>query len=345
MTVFENYDLGSRNTFGMKVSCARYVEYDSAEELASLDLEAFPRPVLHIGAGSNLLFCGDFPGTVLHSGIRYIRVVEEDAGRVLVEAGAGVVFDDFCAWAAAEGLWGPENLSGIPGEVGAGAVQNVGAYGVEAKDIVSSVTLYDLRDRCTVSFSNADCRYAYRDSIFKSSLEKGRYAVLNVLFALTRSYSPRLDYGNVRGALPAKECYLPSEIRDAIIGIRAAKLPDPAVIGSAGSFFKNPVVPVEIFASVEAVAKAERGEDCRVPHFEADGGMVKIPAAWLIDSCSLKGVSRGGAAVYEKQPLVIVNRSGDATPQDVISLENHIIDCVKSKFGIELHPEVEHIII
>lgn len=343
MTIRENYDLSSRNTFGMRVSCARFIEYESVVELASLDMDALPRPVLHIGSGSNLLFCGDFPGTVLHSGIKYIRVATDAGDNVLVEAGAGVVFDDFCAWAAAEGLWGPENLSGIPGEVGAGAVQNVGAYGVEAKDIVSSVKLLDLREKRILTFSRDDCRYAYRDSVFKSSLEKGRYAVLEVLFSLTRIYSPRLDYGNVRGALPPKERYLPSEIRDAIIGIRAAKLPDPAVLGSAGSFFKNPVVPESVFASVEAVAKAESGPEYEVPHFAAGDGMVKIPAAWLIDRCSLKGETRGGAAVYEKQPLVIVNRSGDATPQDIISLENHIIDSVRSKFGIGLHPEVEHI--
>lgn len=343
MIVKENFDLGPCNTFGMKVSCARFIEYDSVGELSSIDMEALPQPVLHMGAGSNLLFCADFPGTVLHSGIKFIRIAGEEGGKVLVEAGAGVTFDDFCAWAASEGLWGPENLSGIPGEVGAGAVQNVGAYGVEARDIVKSVKLYDLREKRITVFSNADCRYAYRDSVFKSSPAKGRYAVLSVVFTLTREYSPRLDYGNVRAALPPKESYHPSEIRDTIIGIRSSKLPDPAVMGSAGSFFKNPVVPVSVFASVEAVAKAERGPEYRVPHFDAGEGMVKIPAAWLIDSCSLKGESRGGAAVYEKQPLVIVNRSGDATPQDVISLENHIIDRVRSKFGIGLHPEVEHI--
>lgn len=326
------------NTFGMKVSCACFLEYDTLEDLFKVDFESLPRPVLHMGGGSNLLFTKDFPGTILHSRIRFLRVVGDDGDEVLVEAGAGASFDDFVDWACSMGYWGAENLSLIPGEVGAAAVQNIGAYGVEAKDIIVRVNCFDTVKRDMVVFENADCRYGYRSSFFKEDGVKGRYIVTEVLFRLTREYSPKLDYGNIRAALAGKEIDLPWDVRHAIIGIRRAKLPDPAEIGSAGSFFKNPVVSKEHFERI----CAEVGEGVKVPSFEVDGG-VKVPAAWMIERCGFKGRTFGGAAVYEKQPLVIVNKSGSATPEEVIGLENSIIEAVKSRFGVELHPEVEHI--
>jgi UDP-N-acetylmuramate dehydrogenase len=261
---------------------------------------------------------------------------------VLVSAGAGVVFDDFCAWAAKEGLWGVENLSYIPGEVGASAVQNIGAYGVEVKDVIHKVYCYDTVDEEFVSFGTEECAYGYRDSAFKNPEVKGRYVVTHVVFALSRTPQPKLDYGHLADAL-AGETLTPALIRKTIIKIRKEKLPEPSVMGSAGSFFKNPVISAEHFARIEAAAKAELGADCKVPHYDLPDGTVKVPAAWMIEQCGWKGKRSGGAAVYDKQPLVIVNYTGNAYPEEIIGLEKRIISSVKTKFDIELHPEVDHI--
>ena len=192
-------DLSKLNTFGMKVTARYFYEYDSLADLLDLDFEELARPVKHIGGGSNLLFTGDFPGTLLHSAIRFTEVLSESADEVLVSVGAGVVFDDFCAWAASKGLWGAENLSLIPGEVGASAVQNIGAYGVEVKDIIRTVYCYDTQEEEMARFEVSDCAYGYRDSFFKHA--EGRYIVTHVVFALQKGYSPQLEYGNIRAAL------------------------------------------------------------------------------------------------------------------------------------------------
>ena len=384
-------DLTKMNTFGMKVKARCFMEYDSVADLVDIEFEELARPVLHIGGGSNLLFTDDFKGTILHSKINFIEILE-DASEVLVSVGSGVVFDDFCAWAAKEGLWGVENLSYIPGEVGASAVQNIGAYGVEVKDVIRKVYCYDTVEEEFVSFGVEECGYGYRDSIFKNPEVKGRYIVTHVVFALSRTPQPRLDYGHLRDAVMASSVSpssdprpatsslthplrggamsLPGDteeammsrltaalIRKVIIKIRKEKLPEPSVMGSAGSFFKNPVITAEHFARIEAAAKAELGSDYKVPHYVLETSirhceeqsdvaichMVKVPAAWLIEQCGWKGRRSGGAAVYDKQPLVIVNYTGDAYPEEIIGLERRIIASVKAKFDIELHPEVEHI--
>ena len=336
-------DLTKMNTFGMKVKARCFMEYDSVADLVDIEFEELARPVLHIGGGSNLLFTDDFKGTVLHSKINFIEILDEEASDpVLVSVGAGVVFDDFCAWAANEGLWGVENLSYIPGEVGASAVQNIGAYGVEVKDVIRKVYCYDTVDEEFVGFDVEDCAYGYRDSAFKDPEVKGRYVVTHVVFALSREPQPKLEYGHLAEAL-AGESLTPALIRKTIIKIRKEKLPEPSVMGSAGSFFKNPVISAEHFARIEATAKAELGADCKVPYYDLPDGTVKVPAAWLIEQCGWKGKRSGGAAVYEKQPLVLVNYTGNAYPEEIIGLEKRIISSVKSKFDIELHPEVEHI--
>ena len=336
-------DLTKMNTFGMKVKARCFMEYDSVADLVDIEFSELARPVLHIGGGSNLLFTDDFKGTILHSKIDFIEILEGEASdTVLVSAGAGVVFDDFCAWAAKEGLWGVENLSYIPGEVGASAVQNIGAYGVEVKDVIHKVYCYDTVDEEFVSFGTEECAYGYRDSAFKDPEVKGRYVVTHVVFALSRTPQPKLDYGHLADAL-AGETLTPALIRKTIIKIRKEKLPEPSVMGSAGSFFKNPVISAEHFARIEAAAKAELGADCKVPHYDLPDGTVKVPAAWMIEQCGWKGKRSGGAAVYDKQPLVIVNYTGNAYPEEIIGLEKRIISSVKTKFDIELHPEVEHI--
>ena len=401
-------DLTKMNTFGMKVKARCFIEYDSVADLVDIEFEELARPVLHIGGGSNLLFTDDFKGTVLHSKIDFIEILDECqcvpvsschcedplpchcedplpyhceelaschceersdvtiSSPVLVSVGAGVVFDDFCAWAAKEGLWGVENLSYIPGEVGASAVQNIGAYGVEVKDVIRRVYCYDTVEEEFVNFSVEECEYGYRDSIFKDPEVKGRYIVTHVVFALSREPKPVLDYGHLKDALSShcqfdcnEKSLTPSLIRNAIIKIRKEKLPEPSVKGSAGSFFKNPVVPMEHYLRNEAAAKAEFRPDYKVPHYiietepsschpeqsegSVPGSLVKIPAAWMIEQCGWKGKRSGNAAVYDKQPLVIVNYTGEAYPEEIIGLEKRIIASVKAKFDIELHPEVDHI--
>ena len=390
-------DLTNMNTFGMKVKARCFMEYDSVADLVDIEFEELARPVLHIGGGSNLLFTDDFKGTVLHSKIDFIEILEDGncdtserhcdiperhcersvaiSTPVLVSVGAGVVFDDFCAWAAKEGLWGVENLSYIPGEVGASAVQNIGAYGVEVKDVIHKVYCYDTLEEEFVSFSVEECGYGYRDSIFKNPEIKGRYIVTHVVFALSREPQPRLDYAHLKEAVaeaaslssdprlpggrhPLAEggMSLPSDttsafdarvtpaiIRKVIIKIRKEKLPEPSVVGSAGSFFKNPVITLEHFARIESAAKAEHGPDYKVPHYDLPDGTVKVPAAWMIEQCGWKGKRSGGAAVWDKQPLVLVNYTGNAYPEEIIGLEKRIIASVKAKFGVDLHPEVEHV--
>ena len=383
-------DLTKMNTFGMKVKARCFMEYDSVADLVDIEFEDLARPVLHIGGGSNLLFTDDFKGTVLHSKINFIEILdvpgntdtschpehsEESPTPVLVSVGAGVIFDDFCDWAAKEGLWGAENLSYIPGEVGASAIQNIGAYGVEVKDIIHKVYCYDTVEEEFVSFSLDECGYGYRDSIFKKPEIKGRYIVTHVVFALSREPKPQLGYGHLRDAVmssvagvsgdprllqrhplaeggmsqetPATDArdprVTPAVIRRVIIKIRKEKLPEPSVMGSAGSFFMNPVISKEHYLKIEAAAKAELGADYKVPHYDLPDGTVKVPAAWMIEQCGWKGKRSGGAAVYDKQPLVIVNYTGDAYPEEIIGLERRIIASVKAKFGIELHPEVDHI--
>ena len=340
----EHFDLTSRNTFRMKVHCALYVEVTGESDLEKLDWGALPQPVFVMGGGSNLLFTRDFPGTILHVAIGGYHVGQGE-GAVLVTCGAGTVFDDFCARAASELLWGAENLSLIPGECGASAVQNIGAYGVEAKDIIASIRAWDTVERRFVAIAPEDCAYGYRTSRFKTEW-KGRYIITAVAYRLSRIPQPRLDYGGVRKALEERNIPLenltPEAVRETIIGIRRQKLPDPEETGSAGSFFCNPVISREHFARIETIAREDNGPEYTVPHFEV-GDRIKVPAAWMIDQCGFKGRRLGGAQVYPGQPLVIVNATGEALPEEIIALEKQVIDTIAGKYGITLHPEVEHL--
>ncbi len=334
MKDFANYSLLNHNTFGMDVKAKRYVEYDSEDELVQL-LSSLQGKVLHIGGGSNLLFCGDFDGTILHSAIKGIEVVEDVEGddEVLVRVGAGEVWDDFVAWAVAEGYGGVENLSLIPGEVGASAVQNIGAYGVEAKDVIAMVEAVDMASGEKRLFANAECGYAYRQSIFKQEL-KGKYAITYVIYRLQKQPKLKLEYGNILAALEDKAQVTVADVRRAIIDIRNAKLPDPKVVGNAGSFFMNPVVSREKFLSIQK-------DYPTMPFYDVDGG-VKIPAGWLIEQCGWKGKSLGRAGVHDKQALVLVNRGG-ASSEEIVTLCNTICKDVHERFGIDIHPEVNFI--
>ena len=330
MKDFRNYDLLSHNTFGMSCRARRFVEYDSEDELCRfLSCEVVPGTrLLHIGSGSNLLLTGDFDGTVLHSGIKTIERMREDDERVWLRIGSGMVWDELVSYTVESELYGAENLSLIPGEVGASAVQNIGAYGVEAKDIIETVEAIDLTSGKRRSFSNADCRYAYRSSIFKHEL-KGQYAVTYVTFRLSKVRRLHLDYGNISSLVSNPSL---REVRETIIRVRREKLPDPNVMGNAGSFFMNPVITAEEFNALQAFYPS-------MPHYETPEGGIKIPAAWLIEQCGWKGRSLGRAGVYEKQPLVLVNLGG-ATAEEVMTLANTVSDDVKDKFGIRISPEV-----
>ena len=319
------------NTFRMDVRAKIYADYRSVDELRELLQQYRGERLLHIGAGSNLLFTGDFNGVVLHSGMRRARATREDDNHVFIEAENGLVLDELIAQLCDMGLSGMENLSYIPGEVGASAVQNVGAYGVEAKDVITEVRALAIADGSERTFTHAECRYGYRDSIFKNDL-RGQYIITGVTYRLDKQFVPKLDYGNLRGEVGANPT--PMDVREAVIRIRRQKLPEVSEIGSAGSFFKNPIVPREQYEAIAAQYE-------RVPHFDQEGG-VKIPAAWLIEQCGWKGKTIGGAQCYAKQPLVLVN-TGNATPQDVITLAQNICDSVHDKFGITISPEVNYI--
>lgn len=336
MKTYTDYSLLSHNTFGMDVRAHRFVEYESEAELQQLVLQLHDdEPLLHIGAGSNLLFKGDYPGTILHSAIRGIELVREDADCQWLRVGAGVVWDDFVSYTVTHGLGGAENLSLIPGEVGASAVQNIGAYGVEAKDIITQVETIDLHSGVKRTFENSDCCYAYRQSIFKNQL-RGRYAVTYVTYCLSKHPVLHLDYGNIRSRLAQNiESQLtPSDVRQAIIAIRNAKLPDPKELGNAGSFFMNPIVPKEQFQVLQS-------QYPDMPFYDVPDG-VKIPAGWLIDQCGWKGRSLGRAAVHKNQALVLVNLGG-ASPEDILRLSETICQDVRQRFGIDIHPEVNFI--
>ena len=330
----DDYSLLSHNTFGLEVSTDRFVEYTSVEELSDFLKQGISRPYLHIGGGSNLLFTRNFPGTVLHSAIRFVKVICENTEQVEVEVGAGVVWDDFVEHCVHQGWYGAENLSLIPGEVGAAAVQNIGAYGTEVKDLIVCVHTLDekgeLRD-----FSLQECEYSYRNSLFKRP-EMKRYFVTSVVFRLSKVPAYKLDYGTIRKELEAEQAELSLEnIRKIIIRIRNSKLPDPKVLGNAGSFFMNPIVPREKFLQIQA-------EYPNLPFYEVDADRVKIPAGWMIEQCGWKGKALGKAAVHDKQALVLVNLGG-ATSSDVMALSDAVRKAVADKFGIDIRPEVNFI--
>lgn len=337
MKEIKNYPLLSHNTFGMDVKAAVFVEYDSVAELKTIlsDNNYLSGQWLHIGGGSNLLFTGDYAGTVLHSAIRGYEVVDEDEKEVKVRVGAGEVWDDFVAYAVGNGWYGAENLSLIPGEVGASAVQNIGAYGAEAKDLIVKVETLAVETGTERVFSNEECRYAYRESIFKKEL-RGKYIVTYVTYRLSKQSVFNLEYGNVQGELAKRGCEVTLEnVRNTIIAVREVKLPDPKVQGNAGSFFMNPMVPRARFEALQ-----QQYPD--MPHYDVDGDRVKIPAAWMIDRCGWKGKQVGRAGVHTKQALVLVN-CGGATGDEVISLARQIQESVQQKFGISISPEVNFI--
>jgi UDP-N-acetylmuramate dehydrogenase len=306
------------------------VEYSSeaeAKEVAEL-LRNTRVPYIIIGGGSNLLLTRDYEGIVVHSACKGI---ERNDNRLV--CGSGEVFDDVVAQSIEMGLYGAENLSLIPGDVGASAVQNIGAYGAEAKDLIRSIRAVEIATGNVCVIENAECEYGYRQSKFKHDW-KNQYLILSVEYEFAATFEPRLDYGNIRAELEKEGISQPTaqQLRNTIIRIREAKLPDPKVLGNAGSFFMNPIVGRQKY---EALATQYEG----MPHYDIDAENVKIPAGWMIDQCGWKGKSMGRAGVHDKQALVLVNRGG-ATGQEVVALCQQIQADVKQKFGIDIYPEV-----
>lgn len=322
------------NTFGLDVKAGRWLEYASVEELKALIAEGqISSPYLHVGSGSNLLFLGDFEGTVLHSAIKSIEMVNQDAEKVWLRVGAGVIWDDFVAYCVERGYYGAENLSLIPGEVGASAVQNIGAYGVEVKDLISCVETVDVHGDRRV-FGVEECGYAYRNSVFKRPDMKS-FFVTHVTFALNKAEQYTLNYGTIRQELEKYPQIDLATVRQVIVSIRESKLPDPKVLGNAGSFFMNPIVTRTKY---ETLLK----EYPSMPSYQVDATHVKIPAGWMIEQCGWKGKSLGNAAVHDKQALVLVN-CGGATGADIVALSDAVRAAVREKFGVEIHPEVNMI--
>ena len=338
MRDIKDYSLKEHNTFGIDAKCSRFLEYESVDEAVDVAkiLRESAIPYIIIGGGSNLLLTKDYDGIVVHSRLTGTGPVSRKprlTGPVPVSRGSGEVWDDVVAYCVGHGLYGMENLSLIPGDVGASAVQNIGAYGAEAKDLIAEIEAVEIASGQLVTLRAEDCGYGYRESKFKHEW-KNKYLITHVTYLLSTTFEPRLDYGNIRAELERKGIVQPTaqQVRDTIIGIRQAKLPDPKVTGNAGSFFMNPIVSR---GKYEALAKQYEG----MPHYEVDADHVKIPAGWMIDQCGWKGRSLGRAGVHDKQALVLVNLGG-ATGAEIVTLCETIRADVKAKFGIDIHPEV-----
>ncbi len=333
MRLRENADLLPFNTFGIPARAAQLAEIDSADALRQA-LRTGRQPLLVLGGGSNILFTRDWPGLVLHNRILGKSIVRRFARRVWVCAGAGEVWHELVRWAVEQGLGGIENLSLIPGSVGAAPVQNIGAYGVELKDVFVSLEAVELSTGKLRRFSKKDCRFGYRDSIFKQA-EKNRYCITSVTLSLTTTgHRINTGYGDIARTLEAMNISQPgiADVSAAVVRIRSSKLPDPAQIGNCGSFFKNPELDAGALARIREQYPA-------VPHYPLPGGQVKIPAGWLIEQCGWKGKRVGNTGCYDKQALVLVNHGG-ATGSEVRALALAIIESVQQKFGVALEPEV-----
>ena len=339
MLLKEKFSLLSHNTFGIDAYCRLFIEYSDISELkeALKKVKEMHIPMLHIGGGSNLLFTKDYEGVVLHAGSKNIKIIKETEDNIYIEADAGVMWDEFVEWTIKHGSFGLENLSLIPGEVGASAVQNIGAYGIEVCQYIDRVKTLEVATEKYHEFTNEECIYGYRHSIFKGELY-GKHIVTSVVYKLSKVFTPHLEYGALKTQLEkhnlnAKDITA-QQLRKLIIDIRNEKLPNPNDIGSAGSFFMNPIVSEEKFVALYQQYPT-------IPHYPAKNG-IKLSAGWLIDQAGWKGKKFKNAGVYEKQALVLVNNGG-ATGDDVVQLAQSIQKDILEKFGINIKPEAIYI--
>jgi len=333
--IYKNIPLKSYNTFGLEYSADYLISINSEDEAVELfkDKVAGNNPLLILGGGSNILFISNFKGTVLYPEFMGRNIeTSDEGGHVIVSAGAGENWDDFVEWAVSNGFGGVENLSLIPGKVGATPIQNIGAYGVEIKDLIVKVRTISTHDGSVRMFSNKECEFDYRNSIFKNS-EKGKYLVTRVWYRLSTDPDINLSYGSLSDEVNQLGEVNLKNIRQAVINIRRSKLPDPLITGNAGSFFKNPVVP-------EGVAEKLRKEFTGMPVYSDKPGFKKLASGWLIDQCGWKGKRKGDAGVHDKQALVLINH-GKASGKEIFELSADIQKSVIDKFGIALEREVE----
>lgn len=329
---YENIEISDRNSFHVHQVAKRLVEFDCAEELPEL-FEKYGKESWYVlSGGNNILFTQDVDALLITPCDKSINVISENDTTLRAKVGAGVEWDDLVSWSVERGLWGIENLSLIPGKAGAAPVQNIGAYGVEAKDCIKSVDMYFVEGGNFVTLAAEHCDFGYRESVFKHTL-KGRVIITAIDIELSKIPNPRLGYGDVIREVEARGGATLANIRDAICSIRRSKLPDTAVLGNAGSFFKNPIVERE-------VAERLLAEFPDMPSYPAqEEGKVKLAAGWLIDKAGLKGYKQGNVGVHERQALVLVNLGG-ATGGEVIAFAHSVVAAVREKFGIEISPEV-----
>lgn len=334
MNIREKESLVSHNTFQISVVADWWVGYSSLEDLKRLSQDEYFQslPFLPIGQGSNLLFLEDYRGAILSSQINGIEVLNETSESVSLRVGSGIVWDDFVVWALAHGYNGIENLSWIPGTVGAAAVQNIGAYGAEIEEFIDCVETFDLKTGEQTLIAKADCQYGYRYSIFKEEMYKN-HVITHVLFTLSKSNQVNLSYQALEAYFSNREP-TPQQVREAVIKIRQSKLPNPHELPNAGSYFMNPVVPFEIYQRLSK-------EYPNIPYYPAEKG-IKLSAAWLLDQAGLKGYKKGNVGTYNQQPLIIVN-FGKADGKEIADFAQELSDIVFDKFAIRLTPEVRYI--
>ena len=329
---YEDIDITSRNSFHVRQRARRLVEFDRAEELPELFAKYDADNWYVLSGGNNILFTKDIEPLLVVPCDDRIEVIGESDTALRVKVGAGVEWDDLVAWAVEREAWGIENLSLIPGKAGAAPVQNIGAYGVEAKDVIRAVEMYFVEGGNFVTLAAEHCDFGYRESVFKHSL-KGRVVITAIEIELSKVANPRLNYGDVVREVEARGGATIANIRDAICSIRRSKLPDTAVLGNAGSFFKNPIVGREVAERI-AVDYPE------MPSYPTqEEGKVKLAAGWLIEKAGMKGYKEGNVGVHERQALVLVNLGG-ATGGEVIAFAEKVVAAVREKFGIEISPEV-----
>ncbi|HIY15692.1 MAG TPA: UDP-N-acetylmuramate dehydrogenase [Candidatus Alistipes cottocaccae] len=328
---FHQISLRDRNSFGVEQRAAHLVEFETPDDLREIFARGIPPRWMVLSGGNNVLFTEDYDGLLLTPVARQITILEERGETIRVRAEAGVEWDDLVEWAVERGLWGVENLSLIPGKAGAAPVQNIGAYGCEAADTIRRVEMFCVETATMLTLDAAHCGFGYRESVFKHAL-KGRVVITAVELELSRSPRPRLGYGDVEREVEARGGATLRNIREAVCAIRRSKLPDPAVLGNAGSFFKNPVVEAPV---VEALL----AEYPDMPHYPAPEGRVKLAAGWLIDRAGMKGHREGNVGVHERQALVLVNYGG-ATGGEVIAFAHRVRQRVRERFGIEIDTEV-----
>ncbi len=335
MLIEHNKNLKPFNTFSINAFCNYFCEITSEEEFKSLILNEYYKNSnkLIIGGGSNILFTKDFNGIVIHNKIKGISIVEENENFAIVQAGAGEVWHEFVLWTISQGLYGLENLSLIPGYVGASPMQNIGAYGVEIKDFFYSLDALNLLNGNKTTFSNSQCKFGYRESIFKKE-EKNNYLISNVRFKLNKQACLNTSYGAINDELELMGIINPTakDVSNAVIKIRQSKLPNPKELGNAGSFFKNPEVSSELHSKIIK-------EYQKLVSYTLNNNKFKLAAGWLIEQCELKGFELNGAAVHVKQALVLINKN-NSTGLDVLNLSDYVIQKVFNKFGVLLEREV-----